>query len=378
MESVGIELMVKRNSNIELLRLVAMVFITAHHFAIWGYFIGNEVHTVQPNTVWLQFLEIFGKIGVDLFILITGYFAINPRPTFQKVWQLTNTVRFYALGLFIILLVCGQLQFNTDLMWRSLFPTIRSMYWFITIYAILYIFSSYLSRFIGHLRRGQAVSFIALNVLIFMVLPTFLKGWGSQLTDLLPVFFFGLYLRMYGVSKRLTKLLKILLGVTVVIAVLSIGLSDLIGNNRPASQAIADATSYFVTGSSPLAFVVAAYIFSQTIQRQPRGNRLINWMGSSAVAIYLIQDYEPFRQFLWQNIFHVRDLANQLTMPVFIGYSFLVVTVIVLGAILVDKLLGRVLMRPAQALLAIEMLVTHYVTCWFKNLIKLTGYQPEH
>ena len=86
--------MVKRNSNIELLRLVAMAFITVHHFAIWGYFIGNEVHTVQPNTVWLQFLEIFGKIGVDLFILITGYFAINPRPTFQKVWQLTNTVRF--------------------------------------------------------------------------------------------------------------------------------------------------------------------------------------------------------------------------------------------------------------------------------------------
>ena len=43
--------MVKRNSNIELLRLIAMAFITVHHFAIWGYFIGNEVHTVQPNTV---------------------------------------------------------------------------------------------------------------------------------------------------------------------------------------------------------------------------------------------------------------------------------------------------------------------------------------
>lgn len=59
------------------------------------------MHIVQPNTVWLQFLEMFGKIGVDLFILITDYFAINLRPTFKKVWQLTNTVRFYALGLFV-------------------------------------------------------------------------------------------------------------------------------------------------------------------------------------------------------------------------------------------------------------------------------------
>ena len=369
--------MVKKNSNIELLRLVAMVFITAHHFAIWGYFIGGDVHTVHPNTVWLQFLELFGKIGVDLFILITGYFAINPRPTFKKVWQLTNTVRFYALGLFIILLVCGQLQFNTDLMWRSVFPTIRSMYWFITIYAILYIFSDYLSQFLDHLRRAQAVSFIALGVLIFMVLPTFLKGWGSQLTDLLPVFFFGLYLRMYGVSKRLSTLLKVLLGVTVVIAVLSIGLSDLVGNNRPESQAIADATRYFVTGSSPLAFIVAAYIFSQTIQHQPRGNRLINWMGSSAVAIYLIQDYEPFRHVLWENIFHVRDFSDAMATPAFIGYSFFVMAVIVISAILIDKLLRYILMRPAHVLSGLEMLATRYVTRWFKNLIKVTGYQLE-
>lgn len=60
--SVGIGFIVKRNSNIELLRLIAMAFITVHHFAIWGYFIGNEVHTVQQNTVWLQFLEFFGKV----------------------------------------------------------------------------------------------------------------------------------------------------------------------------------------------------------------------------------------------------------------------------------------------------------------------------
>ena len=77
--------------------------------------IRNLIVSREVHTVWLHFLEIFGKIGVELFILITVYFAINPRPTFKKVWQLTNTVRFYALGLFIILLVLGQLQFNTDL-----------------------------------------------------------------------------------------------------------------------------------------------------------------------------------------------------------------------------------------------------------------------
>lgn len=64
--------------------------------------------------------------------------------------------------------------------------------------------------------------------------------------------------------------------------------------------------------------------------------------------------------------------------PAFIGYSFFVTAVIVIGAILIDKLLRYILMRPAQVLLALEMLATRYVTRWFKSLIKLTGYQPEH
>lgn len=51
--------------------------------------------------------------------------------------------------------------------------------------------------------------------------------------------------------------------------------------------------------------------------------------------------------------------------------------VIVIGAILIDKLLRYILMRPAQVLLALEMLATRYVTRWFKNLIKVTGYQLE-
>ena len=73
----------------------------------------------------------------------------------------------------------------------------------------------------------------------------------------------------------------------------------------------------------------------------------------------------------------MRDFADTMATPAFIGYSLFVMVVIVIGAILIDKLLGRILIRPAQVLLALEMLATRYVTRWFKSLIKLTGYQPE-
>lgn len=66
-----------------------------------------------------------------------------------------------------------------------------------------------------------------------------------------------------------------------------------------------------------------------------------------------------------------------MAIPAFIGYSFFVMAVIVIGAILIDKLLRYILMRPAQVLLGLEMLATRYVTRWLKNLIKVTGYQLE-
>lgn len=94
-----------RNSNIELLRIVAMILITAHHFAIWGFFKQVNVEAVNLNILWLQFLESLGKIGVDIFMLITGYFSLHAMPSIKKVFQITNNVRLYAVFSFLVLVI---------------------------------------------------------------------------------------------------------------------------------------------------------------------------------------------------------------------------------------------------------------------------------
>ena len=61
----------KRQSNIELLRILAMILIIAHHFALFGAF-GFSETAVSINKLWIQFIQIGGKIGVNIFILISG------------------------------------------------------------------------------------------------------------------------------------------------------------------------------------------------------------------------------------------------------------------------------------------------------------------
>ena len=62
----------RRNSSIELMRILAMLFIIVHHYILYGY----KNMTIQPMSVNKVLLETFaysgGKIGAVLFFLISA------------------------------------------------------------------------------------------------------------------------------------------------------------------------------------------------------------------------------------------------------------------------------------------------------------------
>lgn len=96
----------KRNSNLEVLRIVSMLFIILNHYS-------GEVPWKNINSVGniaamsYMFYKPFGQIGVDIFVLITGYFLSqkvnepfsNSVKRALRVWL---EVLFYSLLLLII------------------------------------------------------------------------------------------------------------------------------------------------------------------------------------------------------------------------------------------------------------------------------------
>ena len=67
-----------RNSSFELLRIISMLLIVAHHFVVHGNF--DLISSFSKNVFFLQSLSMFGKFGVNLFVLISGYFSCEPTP----------------------------------------------------------------------------------------------------------------------------------------------------------------------------------------------------------------------------------------------------------------------------------------------------------
>ena len=60
----------QRQSNIELLRIISILMIVIHHVLVHGIY--NAV-----NNSTLHFIDSFVIYGVNIFLLISGYFTIN-------------------------------------------------------------------------------------------------------------------------------------------------------------------------------------------------------------------------------------------------------------------------------------------------------------
>lgn len=107
---------VERSSNLELYRIVCMLLIIAHHFVVHsGLTPVDGVFMTNPTNVKTLFLWMFGmwgKIGINCFLLITGYFMCKSEITIKKFVKLLLQIYLYKFVIFTIFLATGYETFS--------------------------------------------------------------------------------------------------------------------------------------------------------------------------------------------------------------------------------------------------------------------------
>ena len=84
----------KRKSNIELLRVLCMICLVAHHFTIHGNLYMNENIFVQRFSLIFAPL---GKMCYVVFMVISSYFLSNANVKSKRFWKVWMEVLFYRL-----------------------------------------------------------------------------------------------------------------------------------------------------------------------------------------------------------------------------------------------------------------------------------------
>lgn len=317
----------ERDSNMELLRIVAMLLIMVVHANFRALPKPDAVAiAANPSSAFLQFLsEGFSIVGVNVFVMLSGWYAIRPRVV--RFAELLFQLLFFGLLCFgVEYAVSGQLPPNAVLTVLILDPR---AYWFVKAYIGLYLFAPVLNAFVGHATRQQFG-----RVLMALFAFMFVFGWLSKATSWivegysLP-WFMCLYLlarymrvhRPWFTQFPRSADLAVYLGT---VAFLTVAVFILRHYNL-------GGVLYFYC--CPFVVLGAMYLllfFSKLSVR----SRVVNWLAISAFAIYLTHSSSFIGKYYDEA---VRQWFYGESRPVFIGYAVLLITGVFFGSILIDK-----------------------------------------
>lgn len=79
----------KRESNLELFRIIVMLLIIAHHYVANSGLMSEQYLFAAPTSLKSIFLfsfAAFGKIGINCFVLITAFFMCEKKHFSYKVF----------------------------------------------------------------------------------------------------------------------------------------------------------------------------------------------------------------------------------------------------------------------------------------------------
>ena len=202
-----------RASNIELMRIIAMLMIIGSHLASHGvqhcmsstvkyqaYNMGSLL-----NKLFVCFLNPGGETGVALFFMITGYFQIKRKK--HKSAKIILECVFYswfALLLYVIVRMTGGSFPDTEsyhvlefLVKAILNPASGGCWWFITAYIIIMAVSPLLNDLLIKLNLK---GFIRLIFFVWFFWYTIASLGASYYPIERGIFFYsiGAYIRLYG------------------------------------------------------------------------------------------------------------------------------------------------------------------------------------
>ncbi|MBQ8783905.1 MAG: acyltransferase [Clostridia bacterium] len=286
----------QRNSAMELLRILAMFLIIFSHYISHG--TGENLDGSFNSIITLLFQT--GNIGTDIFILLSGYFLINSKFSFKKVFTLIFQVVFYSICFYAVCLLTSAHSFSFSDTITAFLPTSFSLYWFFTTYIVMYLLSPFVNKFLNSVSKETHLKVLLATTFLWVILPTFTTRSfaGSELTLFLTLYIIGAYIRKYPnnlLTKNRNDIILIVL-CTCFIAVFALGVLKIM-------PSFAEYATYFYSRQSLFVVLLSAGLLSFFSKIKPFCSKALNTVSGTIFGIYLIHDNRFFRGFMWNEIF---------------------------------------------------------------------------
>ena len=290
-----------RNSNIELLRIFAMILIILHHYSLHGGLI--DVEGAGINKAIGAIILIGGKIGVNIFVLITGYFLIESKLKVKKILKLILQVLFYTISFFILdIILDGSIEFEN--IKKSFLPITFNTYWFITAYIGIYILSPFINKFVKSIKQEKLMVLIVVLLILFSLIGfvSSSSGYMGNLQWFLLMYLVGAYIRLYDFKKLSIKKIKWFSILGYALLILGACVSVILNQYNEIFFKI---FRKVLSMNCIIIFIESILLFLAFRNIEIKENKIINLFGKYSFGVYLFHDNFIFKSFLWKNILKV-------------------------------------------------------------------------
>lgn len=303
-----------RQSNFELLRIIAMFMIILHHLSYHGKIVNQPAGPVKFAA---QFYLIGGALGVTLFMLISSYFLIDTKFSVKRIIRIwfelfVYSVVFSVLGYFL------KFQTFTYKVWLQAFmPVSFNAAWFATVYIFICFISPFLNYLIKGLNRRSYISLLSVLFLftvgiqaVTFVMPQ--RMFFNSVSWFVYMYLFAGYIKRYSI--------KILDNKIIALSVFFISLFVIWGSQiwfehlGKTIKLFADNSRHFIAYDNIFMVLAAVSLFMVFKNLHLKNSVIINTIAKTAFGVYLIHDNSILRMKIWGSWIDVRQIQSGTSM----------------------------------------------------------------
>lgn len=302
-----------RSSNIELFRIITMLIIVAHHYVVNSGLLSivEAKETLNYKDIFLLLFGGGGKIGINCFVLITGYFMCTSNITVKKYSKLIGERYFYCIAIWLIFIVSGYEAFSMKTFMKVLFPFFSVTTNFTGCFLLFYLFIPFINCLINAMNEKEHLILLGLCLFVYTFLPSFVKADVSfnYVTWFIILYFLSSYIRLYPKKWfNRQKLWIALASVSLLMSWMSVVVLAYVGKKIGKIG-----IEYFEVSDSNkvLAVVTAVSMFMFFRNLKIKQNKFINTVAASTFGVLLIHaNSDTMRSFLWGDVLKNTSFYN--------------------------------------------------------------------
>lgn len=327
-----------------------MIMIVFSHFAVHGGFTSSATVITLPR-LWFNLMVLGGKLGVDVFILISGYFLIeNDTGSFKliKIAKFWGQVFFYSIVLFVIGGLTGITDMSIKSWIKAFMPISYQAWWFASTYFVLYLLHPFLNKWLRGLSQPLYQRLILLLVVCWSIIPTVTKLFyeGNNLLWFITLYAIAGYIRLYGLNEKFTT--KHYFIFWLICSVITYSSSIVIMLLAGKSEKFPLYVTYFFEKEKTTTLLIAVSLFMIFATLKVKHRKWINVIASATFGVYLIHDSELLRPLIWLKLFKNAQYQDSALL---IPYSIGAVIAVYVACSLIDLFRLYVIEKPFMMLL---------------------------